>query len=118
MRLEEILPMVAVLETERLPATWRLLPILLEAFEMKPFKVERPVTFKVEPKTVAPAACKVPEALRAPATWRPAETELEAFEMKPFKVERPKARKVPEAETLPLESTLKRPNMLAVEVAM
>jgi hypothetical protein len=89
-----------------------------EAVEMKPERVERPVTFKVDPRTVAPADWRVPEAFKAPATWRPAETDEDAFETKPlFNVARPKDWKVPVAETFPEASTEKRPRMLSEEVA-
>ena len=42
-----------------------------------------PETLSVEPKLVAPATWKVPDAFNAPATCRPAATELEALEINP-----------------------------------
>ena len=57
------------------PLTFKVAPILLEAFAMrpllkvaKPVWVETPATLRDEPRTVAPAAWRVPLALRAPAT--------------------------------------------------
>lgn len=87
-------PTNSVDEALRLPDTVKPLPMLDEALLIKP-----PV------RTDKPLAWKVEEAFKAPATWRPAETDDEAVEIKPVRVAKPKAFRVPDALTLPEEST-------------
>ena len=57
-------PTFKVEEERNTPETWRLPATVEEAEEIKPDKLERPVTPKVE------ATVRVEEAFRPPATWR------------------------------------------------
>ena len=60
----------------------------------------------------------VEEAFNGPATWSWAPTDDEAFEMNPpVRVERPNTPSVPDALTLPEESTKNLPRLKPVEVA-
>ena len=87
-----------------------------EAFEINPpMNVERSVTDRVDARTVAPATWSVPDADNAPATWRPAAMEDDAEEIKPDRsVARLNVWKVPEAETLPDESTKNVPRLFVL----
>jgi hypothetical protein len=91
---------LSVLEALNAPATCKPAETVLEAVEMNPVSVERPVTLIVEAK-VAPATVMVEDTERLPDTCNPAETVDEAVEINPVKVERPVTPKVPPTVVFP-----------------
>ena len=81
--------------------------------------VEEAEDINPEAKLASPDTSKVDDAFNGPDTVNGPFTVEEAEVIKPLeRVARPATVSVPDADTLPLESTLKRPIRLDVDVAM